>query len=125
VIEQARELREDDAEIFGALGHGLAGEFLDRDGVRPVVRHRTEVIETVGVGHRPEVGRVLADFLMVAVEIAEDGLELDDGFAVERDHHAEHAVRGRVVRPHRDFEQVAVKFVVNGADVRAARRWRE
>ena len=119
VVQQARELGEDDAEVFGALGHGLAGELLDGERVGPVVRHRAEVVEPVGVGHRPEVGGVLADLLVVAVQVAEDGLELHDRLAVERDHHAEHAVRRRVVRPHRDLEQVAVEFVVHGADVGA------
>ena len=47
----------------------------------------------------------LGDFLVVAMEVAEDRLELDDAFAVEHDVHAEDAVRGRMLRPHGDFEQ--------------------
>jgi hypothetical protein len=56
VIQEARELGEDDADVFGALGDGLAGELLDGERVGPVVRHRREVVEPVGVGHRREIG---------------------------------------------------------------------
>ena len=125
VIQEARELGQDNADVFGALGDGLAGEFLDGKGVGPVVRHRREVIEPVGVGHRPEIGDGFAEFLVVAVEVTEDGFELHDGLTVEGDDHAEHAVSGRVVRAHGDLEEVAVETVVDLAHVGAARLRRE
>ena len=121
VVEQPGELGLDDAHILRPLGHGQAGELFDRNGVGPVVRHRAQVIEPVRIGHRSKVRRVLAEFFVVAVEVAEDRLEFHDPLAVERDDHAEHAVRGRVVRPHRDLEQVTVEFIVHRPDVRAAR----
>ena len=77
VILQPREFGEDDAQIFGALGNFDAGEFLDAERVGPVVRHRAKIIEPVGVRHRAEIARVLADFFVVAMQIAEDRFELD------------------------------------------------
>ncbi len=80
VILEAREFRHDDADVFGAFGHGQAGELLDGQRVSPVVRHRTEIIQPIRVRHGGEIGNVLADFLVVAVEIAEHRLELHDLF---------------------------------------------
>ena len=106
VVLQAGELAGDDAEVFGALGDLDAGEFFDGESVAPVVGDGAEVVEAVGVGHGAEVGFVLGDFFVVAVEVAEDGLELDDDFAVEDDVHAEDAVGRGVLRAHRDFEEL-------------------
>jgi hypothetical protein len=41
------------------------------------------------------------------MQITEDRFELANDFAVERDVHAKNAVRGWMLRPHRDFEQFA------------------
>ena len=79
----------------------------------------------IGVGHRAEIGDGFAEFLVVAVEVTEDGFELHDGLTVEGDDHAEHAVSGRVVRAHGDLEEVAVETVVDLAHVGAARLRRE
>jgi hypothetical protein len=112
VILQARELSNDHADVFSAFGRLKSGELLDRQSVSPVVRHRTEIIETIGVGHVPEIRSVLADFFVVAMKITEDGLELYDRFTVEHDIHSKDAVGGRVVRPHRNFEQIALRRTV-------------
>ena len=121
MVHQARELRHDDAQVLRAVGHGEAAELLDREGVGPVVRHRTQVVEPVGVGHRRQVAGALGDLLVVAVEVTENGLELHDALAVERHDHAEYAVGGRVLRSHRDLEEVAVEFIVHRADGRTCR----
>ena len=107
VVLQAREFRGDDADVFGALGNLEAGQFLDRERIRPVVRQRTKIIEPVGIRHRAEIGRALANFFVIAMQVAEDRLQLHDLLAIEHDVHAEHTVRGRVLRPHGNFEQFA------------------
>ena len=121
VVLQPRQLGQDDAKIFGALGHLDPGEFLDAERVGPVVRHRAKVIEPVGVGHRAEIARVLADLLVVAMEITKDRLEFPDDFAIERHVHAKNAVGGRMLRPHRHFHQVAFEPRIH----RARRRFCE
>ena len=55
VILEAREFRHDDADVFGAFGNGQTGEFLDSQRVSPVVRHRAEIIQPVGVRHVGEI----------------------------------------------------------------------
>ena len=109
VILQPRQLGENDAQILGALGNFDAGEFLDAERVGPVVGHRAKIIEPIGVRHRAEVARVLADFLVVAMQITENRFELANDLAVERHIHPKHAVRGWMLRSHRDFEQFAVE----------------
>ena len=108
VVDQAGQFGGDDADVFGALGHLDAGQFLHRQRVGPVVGQRADVVEPVRVGHRAEIGHVLADLLVVAVQVAEDRLQADHRLAVEHDIHAEHAVRGRVLRPERDVQQLVV-----------------
>ncbi len=50
---------------------------------------------------------------MIAMQIAEDRLEADDALAIERHIHAEDAVRGRMMRPHGDFKQLAFAVRLN------------
>ena len=88
-------------------GTSIAGEFLDTERVGPVVSHRAKIIEPVGVWHRAEVTGVLADFLVIAMQITEDRFEFTNHLAIERDVHPKHAVSGWMLRPHRDFEQFA------------------
>ena len=78
VVLQAGQLAGDDAEVLGALRNLDAGELLDGERVGPVVGDGAEVVEAVGVGHGAEVGFVLGDLFVVAMQVAEDGLELDD-----------------------------------------------
>ena len=46
------------------------------------------------------VHAVLGDLLHAAMEITDVAIEIHDGFAVELENHAQHAVRRRVLRPH-------------------------
>src|SRR5262249_59618857 len=41
-----------------------------------------------------------AALLVAAVAVADHGVDADDGFALERENHAEHAMGRRVLRPH-------------------------
>ena len=115
VIDQAGQFGCDDADVFGAFGCLQPGKLLHRERVCPVVGQRTEIIEPIGVGHRAEIARLLGDFFMVAMQVAEDRLELHDAFAIQHHVHAKHAVRRRVLRAHRHFEQFAFKFAGGGS----------
>ena len=92
MIYQPGQLGENDAQIFGALGHFDAGQFFDSEGVGPVVGHRTKIIEPIGIGHRAEVTGAFADLLVIAMQVTEDGLELAHDLAVKRDVHPEDTV---------------------------------
>ena len=114
MVLQPRQFRENYSQIFGALGNFDASELLNAERISPVVRHRAKIIEPIGVRHRAEVSRVLANFLVVAMQITEHRFELAHDLAFERDVHSENAVRRRVLRPHRYFEQLAVESRAHG-----------
>ena len=109
MILEPGELGENDTQIFCAFRHFDASEFLHTERVSPIVRHRAKVVESIGVGHRPEITHVFAELFVIAMQIAEDGLELPHDLAFERDVHPEDAVCRRMLRPHRDFEQFSFK----------------
>ena len=46
------------------------------------------------------------------MQIAKHRLEVDHGFAVQLDIHPKHAVRTRVVWPHRDFQQAGLQTIL-------------
>ena len=123
VVLDAAEFRHDDADVFGAFGHLDAHQLFDGQGIAPVVAHRVEVIEAVGVGHVLQEGVALADLLMVAVQVAHHRFQADDGFAVQHDRRAEHAMRGWVLRSHVDDDVVGLDavFVLQSCIVPAIR----
>src|SRR3954469_3877290 len=47
---------------------------------------------------------------MIAMQVPKHWLQLDHALAVQRHIHAEHAMGRGMVRPHRDFEQLALAF---------------
>ena len=104
VVNQAGHLGQNDAQVLGAIGYGLAEEFFHCEGVGPVGRQRAQVVEAVGVRHRPQITGVLGDLLVVAVQVAEDRFEFHNHLAVEGGDHAENAVGGRVLRAHRHLQ---------------------
>ena len=114
MVLQPRQFGENDAQVFGALRNFDPREFLYTERVGPVVGHRTKIIEPIGVRHRAEITCVLADLLVIAVQITEDRLELPHDFAFERDVHPEHAVGRWMLRPHRHFEQLAFQSRAHG-----------
>src|SRR5512140_1544742 len=95
--------------MLGAFGNFDSGELLNAKRVRPVVGHRAEIIEPVSVRHRAEVTGVLTNFLVISMQITEDRFELTNDLAIERHIHPKHAMRGWMLRSHRDFEQFALK----------------
>ena len=91
-------------------GTSRLGELLDRDGVGHVVGERGEVVQPVRVGHELVVGHVLGDLLVAAVQVAEHRVALGQDLAVEFHLEAEHAVGGRVRRPHREGHLLGLEF---------------
>ena len=100
VVEQAGQFADDHADVFRALRHRQTGQLFHAQDVGPVVGHRTDVIQPVGVRDGGEVTVFLGDFFVVAMEVTENGSQFDHGFAVKNNVHAENAVGGGMVRPH-------------------------
>ena len=77
-----------------------AHQFFDRDRISDVVGQRREVIQPIRVRDELGVSHVLGDFFVAAMEIAHVRHGLGDDFTVEFEDDSQHAVRGRVRRPH-------------------------
>jgi hypothetical protein len=98
VVQEARDFVEHDADVLGAHRHGNAEQLFDRQHVGVLVGHHRHVVETVHVRHRLQVGAGFGQLLGAAVQQADVRVGALDHFAVELEHQAQHAVRGRVLR---------------------------
>ena len=77
-----------------------AQQLFDGERVGDVVGQRREIIQPVRVRDELGVGHVLGDFLVAAMQVADVRHGPGDDLAVEFQHNAQHAVRGRVRRAH-------------------------
>ena len=100
VAGDALQLGEDRANHARARRRFGAEQFLHRLAVAQAVRNRRHVVHAVHVGRELLVAAVLGDLLHAAVQVADHAFRADDLLAVEAQLHAQHAVRGRVLRPH-------------------------
>ena len=96
----------DDAQVLRALGDLEVEQRLHRaaEGVR--VEVVGEVVHPLDDGDGLPVALVLGRLLDARVDVADDRLEVADDLALERGEQAQHAVRGGVVRPEVDREQL-------------------
>ena len=83
VADDAKQLRQHDADHLGARRDLDAGEFLDRREIGQVVHHAAEVIDPVGVGNVGVPGLALTHFFGAAMVKADFGNGVDDLFAIE------------------------------------------
>ncbi len=98
VVQQARDLGEHHADVLRAQRHVDAQQLLDGQAVGVLVAHHRDVVQPVHVGQRLDEGLVLGQLLGGAVQQADMGVGALHDFAVELEHQAQHAVRGRVLR---------------------------
>ena len=86
-----------------------------------IVAHAGDVIQAVGERDIVQIGIALADLLVIAVQIAHHRLKRGYGFAIDRQHHAEDAVRAGMMRAHIDDQLVRLEavFVHDALDIDA------
>ncbi len=121
-LKQAGQFADNDANVFGALRHGQTGQLFHTQDIGPVVGHRADVIQPVGVGDGGKVAVLLRDFFVVAMEVTENRRQFDHGFAVQNHIHAKDAVGGGMMRPHRHFEEVMAGGIAGGRRLKVWRR---
>src|SRR5215831_3865637 len=85
---------------MSAAGHVESHHLLDSFYPYQSVRNRRDVIKSIPVRSDHRVHAVLGNFLHAAVEIADVAIEIDDRFTIKLQHHAQHAVRAGMLRPH-------------------------
>ena len=75
-------------------------QLLHRQAVGEVVGHGAEIVDAVGQRHDLLVELRLAGLLDAGVQVADVGHDAHDGFAIDLQHQAQHAVRRRMLRAH-------------------------
>ena len=120
VRKQAPDLGIEHADELTALRHLEPEQLLDGEAEGMLLVHRRDVIEPVEIRDRLQVGLGLDQLLGAAVEKADMRVDALDDLAVELEHEAQDAVRGRVLRPEIDREIAELvlghrlKFVILG-----------
>ena len=100
VAGDAAQLRQDDADVLRPRRSFHVQQLLDRLAVTQPVGDRGHVIHAVHVRIEHRVGAVLGNLLYAAMQVADDALGAQDLLAVQLQDDAQHAVRGRMLRPH-------------------------
>ena len=89
---------------WARLGHLEAEQLLHRQAEGVLLVHRRDVIEPVEIADRLQVGLVLDQLLGAAMQQPDMRIDALHHLAVELQHQAQHAVRGRVLRAEIDGE---------------------
>ena len=79
-------------------------ELFRREAEGVLLVHRRDVIEPVEIRDRLQIGLVLDQLLGAAVQQADVRIDALDDLAVELEHKAQHAMRGRMLRAEVDGE---------------------
>ncbi len=103
------QLAQDRPHVPRAARHLDRHQLLDRFAVADVVGGRRDVVHPIGQQDDLRPVPVLAQLLDAAVQIADHDVGVDDLLAVQAQHHAQHAMRARMLRAHVDHELVRVE----------------
>ena len=109
MIDDAAELRHDDAQILRPFRHLDIRQLLHRQRIGPVVAHRVQIVQPVCERHVHQPRIAFADLLMVAVQIAHFRLKRQDGLALHARQHPEHTVRARVMGSQIDHDALGIQ----------------
>jgi hypothetical protein len=102
VRRDAVQLTEQHAQDLGARRRLDAEQPLDGQAVSELVEERGQVVRAGHVGDPLRPRPVLGVLLDARVQVADDGLALDDGLAVELQEQPQDPVRRGMLRPHVD-----------------------
>ncbi len=104
MVQDAANLAIEDADQRGAARDFRAGHLFDRQTPGMFLVHRRDIVEAVKVRKVLEVRPALHQLLSPAVEEADMRVRPLDNLAVQFQHHAQHAMRRRVLGPEVDVE---------------------
>ena len=96
----ARQFREKHADVLRALGDFDPDKLFGGEAETEIVRERREVVNPVGERDALRIGFGFARLFDAGMQVADLGPGREDDFSVELQHHAQNAMRGRVLRTH-------------------------
>ena len=115
VRKQPADLEEENPDQLGAARHLDLEQLLDGQAEGMFVVDRRHIVEPVEIGDVLDVGPGLHQLLGAAVQQPDMRVDPLDDLAVEFEHEAQHAVRGRMLRTEVDREVAEVCCSVIGA----------
>ena len=98
MIENAGNFGKHHTDILRALGHFDIGQLFHRQAISLLVAHHGHIIQAVHIRQRLQIGAGFGQLFSAAVQEADVRVGAHDGFAVELQYHAQHAVRRRMLR---------------------------
>ena len=108
VRNDARKFIHDHANVFDAFGRFNAHHFFHAHHVTRFHGHAAQIIEPIGEWNVHVERIALADFFVIAMQIAKDGIERHDRFPVKRDIHPKDAMCGRMLRTNADDNRLCL-----------------
>src|SRR5262249_44931509 len=93
-----------------ALRHGDANKSFPRKRVSVLLIHWCDVIETIEIWQRLEVGLVFDQLLSAAVKQPDMRIDAFDHFPVKLEHETQHTVRSGMLRTEIDGELAVVAY---------------
>ena len=97
MVEDTGNFGEQGTNPLGAFGDLNVEQLLDGQSKTLLVGHHRDVVETVKVRERLEVGPVLAQLLGAAMQKADVGVGTNNLFTLELENQAQHTVSGRML----------------------------
>ena len=108
VRQQPPDLAEQHADELRAPRHLQMQELFRREAEGVLLVHRRDVVEPVEIRDRLQIGLVLDQLLGAAMQEPDMRIDALDDLAVELQHEAQHAMRGRMLRAEVDGEVAEV-----------------
>jgi hypothetical protein len=102
--QDAADLAIEHADQLAAARHRDAKQLFGREAERVLLVHRRDVIEPVEIRDRLQVGLLLDQLFRATMQEADMRIDTLDDFAVQLQHEAQHAMRGRMLRSKVDRE---------------------
>ena len=96
--QDAADLAIEHPDQLPAARHLDAEQLFRRETERVLLIHRRDIVEPVEIRDRLQIGLVLDQFFGAAMKQADMRIDAGDDLAVELQHQAQHAVRGRMLR---------------------------
>ena len=104
VVQNAPDLGIEHPDQGRASGHLHPCQLFDRQAPGVFLVHRGNIVEAVEIRQVLQVGAAFHKFFSAAMQKPDMGITALDDFAVQLEHEAQHAVRGRVLGPEIDVE---------------------
>ncbi len=111
MIEDAADFAEQHPDQLGANRHRHLDQLFDGQAEGVFLVHRRHIVEPIEIGDVLEVGARLHQLFGAAVQQADMRIDALDDLAVQFQHQAQHAVRGRVLRAEIERELAVVLFL--------------